>query len=100
VCLSDELKKHQFNLKVERKVNEYLSCYIEESKDEGKLTIIQPHLLTHLIKNLEKRLKEKGSSLFLVCQGLKSKGQQSTRMFLIHNFKKYRSGVGIFLTRH
>jgi hypothetical protein len=45
-CLIDELKKHEFNLKVEKKVNEYLSCCIEESKDEAKLTMIQPHLLT------------------------------------------------------
>jgi hypothetical protein len=34
--LIDELKNHRFNLKVERNVNEYLSCCIEESKDEGK----------------------------------------------------------------
>jgi hypothetical protein len=39
-CLIDELKKHGFNLKVEKNVNEYLSCCIEESKDERKLTMI------------------------------------------------------------
>jgi hypothetical protein len=50
-CLIDELKKHEFNLKVERNVNEYLGCCIEESKDERKLIMIQPHLLTCLIKN-------------------------------------------------
>jgi hypothetical protein len=54
-CLIDELKKHEFNLKVEKKVNEYLSCCIEESKDEAKLTMIQPHLLTCLIKNIWRR---------------------------------------------
>jgi hypothetical protein len=48
-CLIDELKKYEFNLKVERNVNECLSCCIEESKDEGRLTMIQPHLLTCLI---------------------------------------------------
>jgi hypothetical protein len=48
-CLIDELKKHELNLKVERNVNEYLSCCIEESKNERKRTLIQPHLLTHLI---------------------------------------------------
>jgi hypothetical protein len=35
--LIDELKKHEFNLKVERNLNEYLSSCIEESKDEGNL---------------------------------------------------------------
>jgi hypothetical protein len=50
--------------------------------------MIQPHLLTRLIKNLKKRLKEKGSSLLLARQGLKSKGQQLTWMlFKIHNLK-------------
>jgi hypothetical protein len=52
--LIDELKKHEFNLKVERNVNEHLSCCIEESKDEGKLSMIQPHLFTCLIKNFGK----------------------------------------------
>jgi hypothetical protein len=47
-CLIDELKKHEFNLKVERNMNEYLSCCIEELKDEGNLSMIQPHLLTRL----------------------------------------------------
>jgi hypothetical protein len=34
-CLIYELNKHEFNLKIERNVNEYLSCCIEVSKDEG-----------------------------------------------------------------
>jgi hypothetical protein len=57
-CLIDELK-YEFNLKVERNVNEYLSCCIEESKDEGKLTIIQLHLLTRLIKTFGEEIKGK-----------------------------------------
>jgi hypothetical protein len=86
-CLIDELKKHEFNLKVAENVNEYLICCIEESNDEAKLTMIQPHLLTCLIEISEKKLKEKGNSLLLACQGLKFKGQQLTWMFLIHNLK-------------
>jgi hypothetical protein len=42
-CLIDELKKHELNLKVEKNVNEDLSCCIEVSKDKAKLTMIQPH---------------------------------------------------------
>jgi hypothetical protein len=86
-CLIDELKKHEFNMKVERNVNEYLSCYIEESKDERKPTMIQPHLLTRLIKNFGEEIEGKRSSLLLARQDLKSKGQQLTWMFLIHNLK-------------
>jgi hypothetical protein len=59
-CLIDELNKHEFNLKVERNVSEYLKCCIEESKDEAKLTMIQPHLLTHLIKNFGEEIEGKG----------------------------------------
>jgi hypothetical protein len=36
-CLIDELKKHEFDLKVEKNVNEYLSCCIEESKIKENL---------------------------------------------------------------
>jgi hypothetical protein len=48
--LIDEFKNKELNLKVERHFNEYLSCFIEESKNEGKLTMIQPHLLIFLFK--------------------------------------------------
>jgi hypothetical protein len=57
--LIDEMKNHEFNLKVERNVKEYLSCSIEESKDEGKLTMIQKHLQTHLIQNFGDQIKGK-----------------------------------------
>jgi hypothetical protein len=45
--------------KLKRNVNEYLSCCIEDSKDEGKLTMIQPHLLTCLIQNLGEEIEGK-----------------------------------------
>jgi hypothetical protein len=41
----------------------YLSCCIEESKDEAKLTMIQPHLLTCLIKNFGEEIEGKRKSL-------------------------------------
>jgi hypothetical protein len=62
--LIDELKKYEFNLKVERNVHEYLSCCIKESKDERKLTMIQRHLLTCLIKNFREEIE--GKSNFLI----------------------------------
>jgi hypothetical protein len=40
-------------------VNEYLSCCIEESKDEAKYTMIQLHLLTHLIKSFGEEIEGK-----------------------------------------
>jgi hypothetical protein len=49
--LIDDSKNHEFGLKLERNDDEYLSCCIEGSKDEGKLTMIQPNLLTCLIQN-------------------------------------------------
>jgi hypothetical protein len=80
--LIDELKRNEFNLKVERNVNEYLSFYIEESKEEGILTMIQPHLLTHLINNFREEIKGKGSSILLLCQDLKSKAQQLSLLYV------------------
>ena len=34
--LLEEFKKYEFNLKIEKNVVEYLSCYIVETKNEGK----------------------------------------------------------------
>jgi hypothetical protein len=43
--LLEELKKHEFNLKIEKDMVEYFSCCIVETKTERKLTMIQPYLL-------------------------------------------------------
>jgi hypothetical protein len=97
-CLIDELKKHEFNLKVERNVNEYLSCCIEESKDERKLTMIQPHLLTRLIKNFGEEIEEK--SKFLTPGTPRFKIQRpiiNMNVLDTHSQRKYRSGVGMLL---
>jgi hypothetical protein len=40
-------------------MNKYLSCCIEESKDEANLTMIQPHVLTQLIKNFGEEIEGK-----------------------------------------
>jgi hypothetical protein len=76
VSLIDELKNHEFNLKVERNFNEYLSCCIEESKDEGKLTMIQPHLLNRLTQDIGDEIK--GKSEFLIPGTPRFKIQNST----------------------
>jgi hypothetical protein len=98
VCLIDELKKHEFNLKVERKVNEYLSFCIEESKDERKLTMIQPHFLTRLIKNFGEEIK--GKMKFLTPGTPRFKIQRSTiNMDVLdtQSQSKHRSGVSMLL---
>jgi hypothetical protein len=97
-CLIDELKKHEFNLKVEKNVNEYLSCCIEESKDEAKLTMIQPHLLTRLIKNFGEEIE--GKRKFLTPGTPRFKIQRSTinkDVLDPQSQRKYRSGVGMLL---
>jgi hypothetical protein len=63
VNLIDEVKQHEFDLKFERNLNEYLSFCIEESKDEGKFTMIQPHLLTCLTQIFANEIK--GNRKFL-----------------------------------
>jgi hypothetical protein len=102
-CLIDELKKHEFNLKVERNMNEYLSCCIEESKDERKLTMIQPHLLTCLIKKFGEEIE--GKRKFLTPDMPRFKIQRSTiNMDVLdpQSQRKYRSGVSmlLYLTKH
>jgi hypothetical protein len=96
--LIDELKRHEFNLKVERNVNEYLSCFIEESKHERKLTMIQPYLLTSLAQNFGEEIE--GKRKFLTPGTLKLKIQRPTiNMDVLdtHSQRKYRSGVGMLL---
>jgi hypothetical protein len=97
-CLIDELKKHKFNMKVERKVNEYLSCCIEESKTEGKLSMIQPHLLTLLIKTFGEEIE--GKRKLLTPSKPRFKVQRSAiNMDVLdpQSQRKYRSGVGMLL---
>jgi hypothetical protein len=97
-CLIDELKKHELNLKVERNVSEYLSCCIEESKDEGKLTMTQPHLLACLIKSFGEGIE--GKRKFLAPGRPRFKIQRSTiNMDVLdaHSQREYRSGVGMLL---
>jgi hypothetical protein len=97
-CLIDELKKHEFNLKVEKNVNEYLSCCIEESKDEAKLTMIQPHLLTCLIQIFGEEIE--GKRKLLTPGTPRFKIQRSTiNMDVLdpQSQRKYRSGVSMLL---
>jgi hypothetical protein len=79
-------------------VNEYLGCCIEESKDEAKLTMIQPHLLTRLIKNFGEEIERKRK--FLTRGTPRFKIQRSTiNMDVLdpQSQRKYRSGVGMLL---
>jgi hypothetical protein len=90
-------------LKVERNVNEYLSCCIEESKDEAKLTMIQPHILNLLIKNFREEVE--GKKKFLTPGTPRFKIQRSTiNMDVLdpQSQRKYRFGVGMlfYLTKY
>jgi hypothetical protein len=79
-------------------LNEYLSCCIEESKDEAKLTMIQPHLLTCLIKNFGEEVE--GNRKFLTPGTPRFKIQRLTiNMDVLdpQSQRKYRSGVGVLL---
>jgi hypothetical protein len=97
-CLIDELKKNEFNLKVERNVKKYLSCCVEESKDEAKLTMIQSHLLTCLIKKFGEEIE--GKRKFLTPGTPRFKIQRSTiNMDVLdpQSQRKNRSGVRMLL---
>jgi hypothetical protein len=75
-----------------------LNCCIEESKDERKLTMIQPHLLTHLIKNFGEEIG--GNRKFLTLGMARFKIQRSTiNMDVVdtQSQRKYRYRVGMLL---
>ena len=96
--LLEELKKYEFNLKIEKNVVEYLSCYIVETKNEGKLTMIQPHLLTRLTQKFEEEIK--GKRKYSTPGTPRFKIQRSTEDIEVlddEHQKKYRSGVGMLL---
>jgi hypothetical protein len=79
-----------------------LSCCIEESKDEAKLTMIQPHLLNRLIKNFGVEIE--GKRKFLTPGTPRFKTQMSTiNMDVVdpQYQRKYRSGyMLLYLTKY
>jgi hypothetical protein len=96
--LLEELKKHEFNLKIEKDVVEYLSYHIVESKNEAKLTVIQPHLLIQLNQKFGQEIKEMRK--YLTPGTPRFKIQKSTEDLEVINDdfqRKYRSGVGMLL---
>ena len=95
--LLEELKKNEFNLKIEKNVKEYLSCCIVETK-EGKLTMIQPHLLTRLTQKFGEEIK--GMRKYLTPGTPRFKILKSTNDIEVldnEHQTKYRSGVGMLL---
>jgi hypothetical protein len=75
-----------------------LSCCIEESKDERKLTMIQPHLLTCLMKNFGEEIE--GKRKFLTPGTSRFKIQRSTiNMDVLdpQSQRNYRSRVSMLL---
>ena len=92
------LKGHNFGLKVEDNLTDYLSCKIVQERDKGKAWIMQPHL----IENLEKKFGEE-------VNGMKSYTTPGTPRFKIVRptselegiegdmQSRYRSGVGMLL---
>jgi hypothetical protein len=75
-----------------------LNCCIEESKGEGKIIMIQPHLLNVLIQNFGNEIM--GNRKFLTPGTLRFEIQKSTiNMDVLdeHFQRRYRSGVGMLL---
>jgi len=100
--LIKELEK-TFELKIERKMTDYLSCKIEFSKNRDKIWIGQPHLIKKiedkfgpLVKHLPK-YKTPGSPHI----GIKRPGPDDPCLSK-EDHALYRSGVGmlLFLVKH
>jgi Reverse transcriptase (RNA-dependent DNA polymerase) len=96
--LLEALKKYEFNLKIEKDVVEYLSCCIVETKNERKLTMIQPHLLNLLNQKFEEEIKDMRK--YMIPGTPRFKIQKSTNDIEVldgEHQSKYRSGVGMLL---
>jgi hypothetical protein len=79
-------------------VVEYLSCQIVESKNEAKLTMIQPHLLIQLTQKFGEEIKKMRK--YLTPGTPRFKIQRSNDDLEVINDdlqRKYRSGVGMLL---
>jgi hypothetical protein len=96
--LIEEFKKHEFSLKIEKDVKEYLSCCIVESKDKRKLTMVQPHQLNRLIDKFgddiegKRKVSTPGTPRFKI-----QKSTENMDVLDYNHQKKYQSGVGMLL---
>jgi hypothetical protein len=96
--LLEDLKKHEFSLKIEKDVVEYLSCHIVESKIEAKLTMIQPHLLIRLTQKFGEEIKEMRKYLTPGTPRFKIQKSIDDLEVINDDFqRKYRSGLGMLL---
>jgi hypothetical protein len=96
--LLEDLKKHEFNIKIEKDVVEYLSCHIVESKNEAKLTMIEPHLLIGLTRKFGEEIKKMRKYLTPGTPRFKIQKFTDDLEVINDDFqRKYRSGVGMLL---
>jgi hypothetical protein len=96
--LLEEMKKHEVNLKIEKDLVEYLSCCTVETKNEAKLTMIQPHLLTCLTKHFGEEIKDIRKYLTPGTPGFRIlKPTNNIEVLDDKHQSKYCSGVGMLL---
>jgi hypothetical protein len=96
--LLKDIKKNEFNLKIEKDVVEYLTCHIVESKNEAKLTMIQPHLLIQLTRKFGEEIKKMRKYLTPGTPRFKIQKFTDDLEVINNDFqRKYCSGVGMLL---
>jgi hypothetical protein len=89
------LKKYEFNLKIEKNVKGYLSCCFVETKQEGKLAMIQLHLLPSLTQKFGEEIRKyltPGTPRFKFLKSTNDIEELDNE-----HQTKYCSGVGILL---
>jgi hypothetical protein len=98
LTLIEDLKTHEFKLKIEEKVVYYLSYHIVEPERENKIVMVQPHLFNQLIQKFK---KEKIVKRIYKTQGTpKFKIQRPTKDMEVldtDHQKNYHSELGTLL---
>jgi len=99
----EEIKSHGFNITVDQKLTDYLSCEIKFSKDRKKAWIGQPHMVKKIRKTFEEEVKgmQKYRTPGTPGQGLVRVTDPKEKLDDdLHS--RYRTGVGmlLFMIKH
>ena len=56
-----EFKMHEFKLKIEKKIVDYLRCHIVKAEMKNKIVMIHTHLISCLDQKLNEKSRKKGN---------------------------------------
>jgi hypothetical protein len=89
---------HNFGLKVEDNLTDYLSCKIDQERNKGKVWIMQPHLVDNLEKKFGGKVSKMQSYTTPGAPCFKFERHKNVlEVIEAKNQSRFRSGMGILL---